>query len=251
MVQKEEFIMPSNPSTSTMSNVSTDLADFINQSLDALVKRIDKSTRDFAIRVNNQLQDSSKGRGVDHSYSTEILNPSSSAASASISQPFYSMPPNYFAGQSPPPRSALPNMAEPVGSVLPTGQTGVTVASPTTPTPFASIHCSAAPSRTNELANFDSSYTIVACSVPSIFPRGSGVHHGPIPNDVHNDLLRRAPVSSVQTMSQIDSITHCLTSNAQASTSRNYKADLVEDLANTQVEALGQECRFKWAKETC
>ena len=82
VVQKEEFIVPPNPSTSTMSNVSTDLADFINQSLDALVKRIDKSTRDFAIRVNNQLQDSSKGRGVDHSYSTETLKPSSSAASA-------------------------------------------------------------------------------------------------------------------------------------------------------------------------
>ena len=62
---------------------------------------------------------------------------------------------------------------------------------------------------------------------------------------MHNDLLRRAPVSSVQTMSQIDPITHRLTSNAQASTSRNYKADLAEDLANTQVEALGQECRFK------
>ena len=52
-------------------------------------------------------------------------------------------------------------------------------------------------------------------------------------------------------MSQIDPITHRLTSNAQASTSRNYKVDLAEDLANTQVEALGQECRFKWAKETC
>ena len=51
-------------------------------------------------------------------------------------------------------------------------------------------------------------------------------------------------------MSQIDSITHRLTSNAQASTSRNYKDDLAEDL-NTQVAALGQECRFKWAKETC
>ena len=156
---------------------------------------------------------------MDHSYSIETLNPSPSAASTSISQSFYSMPPNYFTGQSPQPRSALPNMAEPVRPVLPTGQTGVTVASPATPTPFASIHCSAAPSRMKELANFDSSYTTVACSVPSIFPRGSGVHHGPILDDVHNDLLRRAPVGSVQTISQIDPITHRLTSNAQASTS--------------------------------
>ena len=68
--------------------------------------------------------------------------------------------------------------------------------------------------------------------MPSIFLRGSGVHHWLIPDDVHNDLLRRAPISSVQTMSQIDPITHRLTSNAQASTSRNYKADLAGDLAN-------------------
>jgi len=126
-------------------------------------------------------------------------------------------------------------MAEPVRPVQPTGQTGVTVASPATPTLFASIPCSVGPSRTNELANFDSSYTTVACSVPPIFSRGSGVHHGPIPDDVHNDLLRRAPVSSVQTMTQTDHITHRLASNAQASTSKNYEANLSklkEDLAN-------------------
>ena len=56
---------------------------------------------------------------------------------------------------------------------------------------------------------------------------------------MHNDLLRRAPVSSVQTMSQIDPITHRLTSNAQASTSINYKADLTEDLANMFKAKLG------------
>ena len=55
--------------------------------------------------------------------------------------------------------------------------------------------------------------------MPPIFSRGSGVHHGPIPDDVHNDLLKRAPVSSVQTMTQTDPITHRLASNAQASTS--------------------------------
>ena len=112
-------------------------------------------------------------------------------------------------------------MAEPVRPVQLTGQTGAMVASSATPTPIHLFFSSADPNRTNELANFDSSYTTVTCSVPSIFPRGSGVHHGPIPDDVHNDLLRRAPVSSVQMMSQIDPITHRLTSNAQASTSRN------------------------------
>ena len=95
-------------------------ADFINQFVDALEKRIDKSTRDFSIRINNQFQASTKGKGVDHNYSTGTLNPSLLAASASISQPLYSMPPNYFAGQSLPPRSALTNMAEPVRPVQPT-----------------------------------------------------------------------------------------------------------------------------------
>jgi hypothetical protein len=106
------------------------------------------------------------------------------------------------------------------------------VASPATPAPFASIPCSAGPSQTNELANCDSSYTTVACSVPPIFPQGLGVHHGPIPDDVHNDFLRRAPVSSVHMIAQTNPITHHLASNAQASTSRNYKADLAGDLAN-------------------
>ena len=118
----------------------------------------------------------------------------------------------------------------------------MTVASPATPTLFASSHCSDAPSRTNELANFYSSYTTVACSVPPIFPRGSGVHHGPILDDVHNDLLRRAPVSSVQTMSQTDPITYRLASNAQTCISRNYEADLAglkEDLANMFKAKLG------------
>jgi hypothetical protein len=130
-------------------------------------------------------------------------------------------------------------MAEPVRSVQLTSQTGLAVASLATPSPFASIPCSAGPSRTNEFENCDSSYTTVACSVPHIFLRGSGIHHGPIPNDVHNDLSRRAPISSVQTMTQTDPITHRLASNAQAATSRNYKADLAGDLANMFKAKLG------------
>ena len=51
-----------------------------------------------------------------------------------------------------------------------------------------------------------------------MIPQESGVHHGPIPDDVHNDLLRRAPIGSVQTMTQTDPITHHLASNTQAST---------------------------------
>jgi len=198
VVLKEEFIMPMFPlsnsstarSTSKTRNVSIDPINFINHFVDALGKRFDesqKSTRDLAIRINNQLQALSKGKNVDYSYSTSTLNPSSAATPTSISLSLHSMPPNYFAGQSPPPRSALPIMAEPVRPVQPTSQTGVTVVSPATLAPFASISCLAGPSRTYELANIDSSYTNVACNVPPIFPRGSGVHHGPIPDDVHND----------------------------------------------------------------
>ena len=87
----------------------------------------------------------------------------------------------------------------------------------------------------NELTNFDSSYITVACSVPPIPPQRSGVHHGSILNNVHNNMLRHAPVSYLQMMSQTNPITHRLASNAQASISRNYEADLTGikvDLAN-------------------
>ena len=74
------------------------------------------------------------------------------------------------------------------------------------------------------------------------FGEFSGCHsHGPIPNDVYNDLLRRVPVSSVQTMAQTDPVTHRLASNAQAATSRNCKADLAGDLANMFKTKLGMD----------
>ena len=66
-----------------------------------------------------------------------------------------------------------------------------------------------------------------------------GVLHGPIQDDVYNDILKRAPISSIQTMAPTDPITHRLASNAQASISRNYKADLAEDLANMFKAKLG------------
>ena len=94
----------------------------------------------------------------------------------------------------------------------------------------------------NELTNFDSSYITVACSVPPIFSRGSSVHLGPIPDNVHSDLLKRTPVSFVQMMAQTNPITYRLASNAQASTSRNYEADvtrLKEDLTNMLNAKLG------------
>ena len=94
---------------------------------------------------------------------------------------------------------------------------------------------SASLSRTNELANLDSSYTTVVCSVPPIPPQGSGVHHGPIPNNVHSDLLKRTIVSSIQTVVQTNPITHRLASNAQASTSGNHEADFARMKADLNI----------------
>ena len=126
-----------------------------------------------------------------------------------------------------------------------TDQTSAMVASPAASTPIVPTLSSAGLSRTNELVNLDSSYTTVVCSVPPIPPQGSGVHHGLITNDVHNDLLKCTPVSSVQTMVQTDPITHRLGSNAQASTSGNYKADFarmraeLNKLLGTNLSQLG------------
>jgi len=123
MVQKQEFIMPTFPSTAT-SKVSTPSPDLVEQFVSIIGDMIIDSCdciNDLLCNLVDQVRGLGEGEVLDHSYSIETLNPSSSAASAFISQPLNSMPPNYFAGQSPPPRSALPNMAEPVRPVLPTG----------------------------------------------------------------------------------------------------------------------------------
>jgi hypothetical protein len=94
------------------------------------------------------------------------------------------------------------------------------------------------------LANFEASYAIVAYSVPPIPPQGLGVPRGPISDDVNNDLLKRAPVSSVQTMAQTNPISHCLVSNTQTTTGSKYEADfakLKEDLANMIKTKLGED----------
>jgi hypothetical protein len=66
----------------------------------------------------------------------------------------------------------------------------------------------------NELANFTPPYTTLAYSIP----------HGPIPDNVYGELLKCAPVSSVQTMAPTSSAAHRLTSAAQTSSSGSYKA---------------------------
>ena len=85
------------------------------------------------------------------------------------------MPPNYFAGQTPPPGTIRPSRAEPVRWVQSTGQTGASAAGPVRPVaqtdqtgamvldsasqpPLAPLPTSAAPSLEEELAEFVPSY---------------------------------------------------------------------------------------------
>jgi len=70
----------------------------------------------------------------------------------------------------------------------------------------------------------------------------SGSPHEPIFVNVHENSAGHAPISSVQTMVQNNSIEHRLTSVAQASTSGRCKADparLKEDLASAMKTKFG------------
>ena len=107
-----------------------------------------------------------------------------------------------------------------------TGQTGTLVVSP----PIVSAPYSAAPSRINELTNF----------VPPFPSQESSFPHELIFDNVHEDPLGRAPISSV--LVEDDTITCHLTSAAQASTSGRYETDLAklkEDLAGGMKTKLG------------
>ena len=72
-----------------------------------------------------------KGKKPVNEYSNFSLNPSLSAAPSENYQ--YGMPPNYFAGQTPPPGSVRPTRAEPVRSIAPTSQTGTPAGGPVRP----------------------------------------------------------------------------------------------------------------------
>ena len=72
-----------------------------------------------------------KGKKTVNDYSTFSPNPSFLAAPSENYQ--YGMPPNYFAGQTPPPGSVRPSRDEPVISAAPTGQTGALVGGPVRP----------------------------------------------------------------------------------------------------------------------
>ena len=87
-----------------------------------------KLTQDLLIDLNLQ----NRGKRVANDYFNQTSNTSSSAAQTENVQ--YGMPPNYFVGQSPPPDTVRPSMAEPVRPVQPTGQTGASVAGSVRPT---------------------------------------------------------------------------------------------------------------------
>ena len=118
VTEKEKSVMPilsSTTSSTSMSNVSDLPSDFVGKLL-ALVKKYEESqqfTCNMLIGIGEKIQSLEKGEGVDNSYSTQTLNLSSSATPTSISQSLYSVLSNYFAGQLPPPRSALTRMVEP------------------------------------------------------------------------------------------------------------------------------------------
>ena len=101
--------------------------------------------------LKDQIDIMKKGKSVDDNCAFQTAN--SSATPASVQEPLYGMPTNYFAGQISPLQLVQPNTAGPIGLVQQTSQTGAMVVSPVTSTPNTSTPCSATLSRTNELTN--------------------------------------------------------------------------------------------------
>ena len=101
--------------------------------------------------LKDQLDIMKKYKYVDDNCAFQTV--SSSATPASVPEPLYGMPTNYFAGQTSPLQLVHPNMAGPVRPVQQTGQTGAMVVSPVTSTPTTSTPCSATLSRINEMIN--------------------------------------------------------------------------------------------------
>ena len=100
-------------------------------------KKLDSShqfTHDMLIDLNERVNKLDKGKGVDHTYSTSNLTPSSPAPTSTVNVEF-GMPPNYFAGQSPLPVTVRPSAAKPVRPVASTGQTAASAAGAVRPVP--------------------------------------------------------------------------------------------------------------------
>ena len=178
--------------------------------MDQKIADIYKPTNDLLSDLKGQLDIMKKGKSVDDNCAFQT--PCLSAMPAYSQQPQYGMPIHYFAGQTPPPSSVQAGPVKPVHVTGQTGQTGqmtdLTDALVVS-LPIASTPCSAAPSRMNELTN----------SMSPLLLQESGSPHEPIFDNVYENSLGRAPVSSIQTMEQDDPIAHRLNFTAQASTS--------------------------------
>ena len=137
--------MPSIPSTTPPASYTTTSAsptldvsppkDPLVQFLREFGDKIEKSqmvTQNLIFNISKKME---KGKSVDTSYSTKDLAPNS-AAPASIFDVEYGMPPNYFAGQSPPLGGVRPTRAEPVRPVASIGQTAASAASAVRPVPW-------------------------------------------------------------------------------------------------------------------
>jgi hypothetical protein len=80
------------------------------------------STQNTLIDISERMDRLEKGKVVNTAYSTKDLTPSSAAPTSTVNVEF-GMPPNYFAGQSPPPSTVRPTATEPARPVASTGQT--------------------------------------------------------------------------------------------------------------------------------
>ena len=144
------------------------------------------STQNTLIDLSERMDRMEKGKTIDTTYSTKDLTPSS-AAPTSIVNVEFGMPPNYFAGQSPPPHTVRPTATEPARPVAPTGQTVASAASAARPVPqtgqtgamvmgsastpaLAPIPSSAAAGRTDELEGFVPPYTTRSYGKPPFPP---------------------------------------------------------------------------------
>ena len=145
VIEKEKFVMPGTqsatppaPSTTTSTSLTTDvstpkdpLVHFLRQFVDKFDK-FEKSqtlTQNLIFEMHEMIE---KGKSVDTSYSTKDIAQSSTAPTSNDNVQ-YGMPPNYFAGQSPPPGTVRPTAAEPVRPVASTGPTGSAVVGRTVP----------------------------------------------------------------------------------------------------------------------
>jgi hypothetical protein len=216
----EEFVLPSlkfnKDKIEEIPNVSlssSDIFDNMSSMMDQKIVAAQAVAGDVLIKLSSNI-DALKGK-------QPMSDPNSSdpcsATPEFTPEPMYGMPPNSFAGQTPPLSTVYTAPARPVPQ---TGQTGYSVPSPV---PLETIPGSAAPGRTNEL----SLYTPPRTTTVASRSRGSGPNQGPIP-------------TSSQTMPHGNPNAHHQFSEFY--TSHHYQANLLKfkvDLANAIKSKLG------------